>query len=247
MQPVEKNMPSTRTVIDRMKSLVAFIRYNATNVFAGKSIYFLILAIVLLFAVTIFYVLNNDAPPDAQAVYYFLLVPGVLLIFYPSAYSIQSDADSRMIETLFGIPDYRYKVWLARNLTHYLIVAVLLLLLAVLCRLGLATFSLNSMLFHLMFPVVFLGSLGFMTAVLTRSGNSTAVVMVAVVLFFWFTAEALEGSPWNLFHNPFADVEQIETLLLSETTLYNRIYLFVGSVIATMFGLLRLQQREKFI
>jgi len=247
MQPVEKSMPSTRIFTDRIKSLVAFIRYNATNVFAGKSIYFLILAIVLLLTVAIFYVLNNDAPPGAQAVYYFLLVPGVLLTFYPSAYSIQNDVDSRMIETLFGIPDYRYKVWLARSLTHYLAVAVLLLLLAVLCRLGLATFSLDSMLFHLMFPVVFLGSLGFMTAVLTRSGNSTAVVMVAVVLFFWFTAESLEGSPWNLFHNPFADVEQIETLLLSETTLYNRIYLFVGSVIATMFGLLRLQQREKFI
>jgi hypothetical protein len=243
----EKSKPSTRIFIDRIKSLVAFIRYNATIVFAGKSIYFLILAIVLLLAVSIFYVLNNDAPPGAQAVYYFLLVPGVLLIFYPSAYSIQNDVDSRMIETLFGIPDYRYKIWLARSLTHYLAVAVLLLLLAVLCRLGLATFSLNSMLFHLMFPVVFLGSLGFMTAVLTRSGNSTAVVMVAVVLFFWFTAESLEGSPWNLFHNPFADVEQIETFLLSETTLYNRIYLFVGSVIATMFGLLRLQQREKFI
>ena len=247
MLPVEKSKPSTRIIIDKIKSLVAFIRYNAANVFAGKSIYFLILAIVLLLAVAIFYVMNNDAPPGAQAVYYFLLVPGVLLIFYPSAYSIQNDADSRMIETLFGIPDYRYKVWLARSLTHYMVVAVLLLLLAVLCRLGLATFSLDSMLFHLMFPVVFLGSLGFMIAVLTRSGNSTAVVMVAVILFFWFTAESLEGSPWNLFHNPFADVEQIETLLLSETTLYNRIYLFVGSVIATMFGLLRLQQREKFI
>ena len=182
MLPEEKSKPSTRIFIDRIKSLVAFIRYNATIVFAGKSIYFLILAIVLLLAVSIFYVLNNDAPPGAQAVYYFLLVPGVLLIFYPSAYSIQNDVDSRMIETLFGIPDYRYKIWLARSLTHYLAVAVLLLLLAVLCRLGLATFSLNSMLFHLMFPVVFLGSRGFMSAVLTRSGNSTPLKMVTVLI-----------------------------------------------------------------
>jgi hypothetical protein len=152
-----------------------------------------------------------------------------------------------MIETLFGIPDYRYKVWLARNLTQYLVVAALLVLLALFCRAALADFGVGSMMFHLMFPIVFLGSLGFMTSAITRSGNGTAAVMVVLVMFFWIAAEPLHGSRWNLFHNPFARVDQYEVVLWAETTLYNRIYILLGSAVAMMFGLLRLQHREKFI
>jgi hypothetical protein len=74
-------------------------------------------------------------------------VPGVLLIFYPSAYSIQGDIDARILETLFGIPDYRYKVWLSRSVTHYIVIGVFLLLLAFLCRIALADFSIGEMLF----------------------------------------------------------------------------------------------------
>ena len=229
-----------------MKSLTSFIRYNAVNIFAGKFIYFLSLAIVLFLAVVIVNVLGRDTYAGEQEIYYYLLVPGILLVFYPSAYSLQGDIDSRMLETLFGIPDYRYKVWLSRSVVQYLVIAVFLFLLAILCRLGLADFSPASMLFHLMFPVVFVGSFGFMTAVITRSGNSTAVVMVIVILFFWLASGWFEGSSWNLFHNPFARVEQVSTVLWAEITLYNRIYLLVGSILATMFGLLRMQQREKF-
>jgi len=229
------------------KSLAAFIGHNAGNIFAGKFIYFLLLAVAMLIMVAVIYVLEEDIPPNSEAVYYFLLTPAVLLIFYPATYSIQSDIDSRMIETLFGIPDYRYKVYLVRILTQYLVTAALLLVLAVFCRLTLADFSITSMIFHLMFPVIFLSSFGFMASTITRSGNGTAVIMVVVILFFWIGGEGLVDSRWFLFHNPFTQTDAFETVLWAETTLYNRMYLIIGSVIATMFGLLRLQQREKFI
>ena len=109
------NMPTIQNVIKTIRSLAVFIRYNAINVFAGRFIYFLAFAVALFLTVVIIHTFEEDAPPGAEAIYYFLLTPGVLLVFYPSAYSIQSDVDSRMIETLFGIPDYRYKVWLARS------------------------------------------------------------------------------------------------------------------------------------
>jgi hypothetical protein len=230
-----------------LRSMAAFIRYNAINVFAGRFVYFLVFAVALFLTVVVIHTFEEEAAPSAEAIYYFLLTPGVLLVFYPSAYSIQSDVDSRMIETLFGIPDYRYKVWLARNVTQYLVIAALLLVLAVFCRIAMANFPIGSMLFHLMFPIIFLGSLGFIVATITKSGNGTAAVMVVLILFFWIAAEPLEGSKWDLFHNPFAQVEQYEVLLWAETTLYNRIYILIGSAVAMMFGLLRLQQREKFI
>lgn len=229
-----------------MKSLFAFFRYNAGSIFAGKFIYFLSLAIVLFLAVVIVFVLNHDEPPQEQNIYYFLLVPGVLLVFYPSAYSIQGDIDARILETLFGIPDYRYKVWLSRSVTQYIVIGLFLLLLAFLCRIALTDFSIGEMLFHLMFPVIFLGSFGFMLASITKSGNSTAVLMVLLILFFWFTSGVLEGSSWNLFHNPFMVGNESSMMFKSEVTLYNRVYLLVGALLSTMSGLLRLQQRERF-
>lgn len=234
-------------LISHLRSLSAFLRYNAGHVFAGRFIYFLLLGIALFLTVIIIYSLEEAVPPDAEAIYYFLLVPGMLLVFYPASYGIQGDIDSRMIETLFGIPDYRYKVWVARNITQYLVIVCLLGLLAVFSRFALADFSIIPMLFQLLFPIVFVGSLGFMISSLTRNGNATAAVLVVILMFFWIAAEPLAESRWNLFHNPFADVDQLQAMLWSDITLYNRIYILIASLTAMAFGLLRLQQREKFV
>ena len=230
-----------------LRTALIFIRYNARQVFANKFIYFLFASIVLFLLIIVINAFDKETPPTAASVYYFLIAPGVLLIFYPSVYSLQSDVDSRMLETLFGIPDYRYKVWLARNVVQYFAVLILLAGLAAFSRYALADFSIIGMLFHLMFPIIFLGSTGFLASTITRSGNGAAVVMVVVGLFFWIAAEPLEGSRWDLFHNPFAQLEDTEMITWAETTLYNRVYLVIGSTITTMYGLLRLQKREKFM
>lgn len=73
-----------------------------------------------------------------------------------------------------------------------------------------------------MFPIAFLGSFGFMTAAITRSGNSTDVVMVVAILFFWIATGEMERSRWNLFRNPFADVGQLEAL--SWTEMIRKVY-----------------------
>ncbi len=230
-----------------ISSLLTFVRYNASHVFAGKFVYFLALSVALFLFVAIIIAAEEESPPSAETVYYILIAPGILLMFYPSAYSIQGDVDSRMIETLFGIPDYRYKVWLVRNLTQYLVIAILLTLLGLFCQYAMADFDLGSMIFHLMFPIVFLSSIGFAASTLTRSGNGTAVIMVIFIMVFWILVEPLEGSRWNLLHNPFSQVDMFETFALEETTLYNRIYMSTGAILATLFALLRLQKREKYV
>lgn len=57
---------------------------------------------------------DPDAYPTEESAYYLMILPGLLLIFYPSAFGIQNDVENRTIELLFGIPNYRYKVWLVR-------------------------------------------------------------------------------------------------------------------------------------
>ena len=247
MNAVTEPTQSRGDALSRLKTLLTFFRYNANNVFVGKFIYFILLAVTVFLTVIVIYTLDTSVPPDAENVFYFLIVPGILLVFYPSAYGIDTDMSTRMIETLFGIPDYRYKIWLARNFTQYIVIAVLLSLLTVFCRLAIADFSVSAMLFHILFPIVFIGSLSFMMSTVTRNGNGTAAVMVVIILFFFIVSEPLEGSRWDLFHNPFAKVEAFQAIIQQETTFYNRMYISIGVILSQMFGLLRMQKREKFV
>ena len=112
---------------------------------------------------------------------------------------------------------------------------------------ALADFSVMKMVFHLMFPVLFFGCLGFALATIVRSGNGAAAVLVSIGLFLWILTEPLEGSRWNLFYNPFAQLEADEAMVQSQTTFYNRAYLLAGSGALLLLGLLRLQQRERYM
>lgn len=234
-------------IVSLAQSLLAFVRHNINQVFAGKFVYFLSGSILAYLTIVVMYVLDNAAQPGPEGVYYILMFPAILLLLYPSCYAIQGDADSRMLETIFGIPDYRYKVWLVRMIIQYLVIAAVITFLVLFSEAALADFDPIGMVFQLMFPVIFLSSLGFMLATMTRSGNGTATILIVVILFFWISAEWLDGTSWDLFHNPFAAEDVFEEIIWREITLYNRIYLMVGGILSTMFALLRMQKRERFI
>jgi hypothetical protein len=236
-----------RPAVNRIKTIAAFLRYNALHIFGGRFVIFLGLALGLFFLVLLIGLLGRGGTPNSERLYNYLLAPGILLVFYPSVYGIQRDQDTRMVETLFGIPDYRYKVWLTRLVTLYIIIAFLMFALVLLCRIALADFPVWRMVSHVMMPIIFLGSLAFFISAQTTSGNVSAVIMVIFLMFFWVLGDEIQNSSWYLFHNPFRSAEALMSVLWAQTTFYNRLYLILGSVIATLFALLRLQKREKFI
>ena len=233
--------------VNRIKSVVAFLRYNALHIFGGRFYIFLGLALSLFFLVLLIGMLGRGGTPNSERLYNYLLAPGILLVFYPSVFGIQRDQDTRMVETLFGIPDYRYKVWLMRLVTLYIIIALLMLSLVLLCRITLADFPVWPMVSQVMMPIIFLGSLAFFLSAQSTSGNVTAVIMVILLIFFWVLGDEISDSSWFLFHNPFRSAEALSSVLWAQTTFYNRLYLVLGSVVTTLFALLRLQNREKFI
>jgi hypothetical protein len=222
------------------------IRYNLRIVFGNKFFLFC-LAAVLFFLLVVVINLFSDTNPTAGTVYALLLLPGLLLIFYPTTFGIQHDTDTRMIEIIFGIPNYRYKVWLVRLALIYGVVFLILLILSLLCVLALLPFPVLEMVYHLMFPIFFLGSLAFFFSTLIRNGNGTAVVMVVIGLVFWISSGILEDSKWNIFLNPFRLPENMREEIWVGILLQNRIIILVGTVIALLWGLLNLQKREKFI
>jgi hypothetical protein len=250
-EPKASHVPAAGAARRRRRDLLtnawAFFRYNASAVFSGRAVYFMILAGVVFLAVVILNLVGRGGDFNGEKIYDYLLVPGILLVFYPSVFVIQNDRDSGMIETLFGIPDYRYKVWLARYLTLYAIVAALVFVLAIFCRLGLAGFPLSRMVLQIMVPIIFVGSLAFFIASQTGSGLATAVIMIVVVMLFWLFKGSLADSPWYLFHNPFTVTNEVRAVLLAKTTVANRLYFISASIALTMLALLRLQKREKFV
>ena len=226
--------------------VVKLAGYNLKIIFANKFIFFLIAAVIFfLFVTTI--TLFSDSNPTEGSVYYLLIFPGLLLVFYPTTFGIQNDVDARMIEILFGIPNYRYKVWLVRIALIYIVVSVILIGLSLLSAFALVSIPVLEMVYQLMFPIFFLGSLAFMFSTLIRNGYGTAVVMVVIGLAFWISSGILENSKWNIFLNPFQIPSEMNEAIWAGITLNNRLYLAAGTVLTILFGLLNLQKREKFI
>lgn len=225
--------------------VIRLSRYNLKIVFANKFIYFLLAAFIFFLGVTAIVFFSSESDPQVGDIYDLLLFPGILLIFYPTTFGIQNDVDTRMIEILFGIPNYRYKVWIARLALIWFIVFFFLVILSVLSSLAMAPVPVGSMVFQLMFPIFFLGCLSFMFSTLIRNGNGTAVVMVTIGMIFWIAADPLSESKWNLFLNPFST--QSNPAVWAAIVLKNRIYLSVGSILTGLYGMLNLQKREKFI
>lgn len=225
----------------------SLFRYNLKIIFANKFIYFLLAAVIIFLLVTTINLLDSDSNPTEGTVYYLLIVPGLLVIFYPTVFGIQNDVDARIIEILFGIPNYRYKVWLVRMVIIYFVVFGILIILSLLSSFALVNVPVFKMVFQLMSPIFFVGSLAFMLSTIVRNGNGTAVFIIIILMAFWITSEPLTASKWNLFLNPFKIPSNVNEAVWAETTFLNRIYLWVGTVFTMLFGLLFLQKREKFV
>ena len=237
--------------MNRLKNTINLLynlaNYNMKIIFANRFIIFLIVSVVifLIFAVT--NVLDPDSSSEAMDVYYILLFIGIILIFYPTVFSIQTDIDTRTIELLFGIPNYRYKVWLIRLVNIYVLIFGITLMLSMLSTLIFVPVNILKMSFQLMFPVFFLGSLAFMLASLIRNGYGTAAIVVIAILAIWFSSGFLDESKWNVFLNPFYIPSDIDPMIWFEMIFYNRLYLLVGTILSILLGLFNLQKRERYV
>ena len=224
----------------------SLVKYNLKIIFANTFRYFLLAGVIFYFVVVLIFFSSSESELSTGLVYYWLLFPGLLLIFYPTTFGIQNDVDTRMIEILFGIPNYRYKVWLVRMILIYVVVAAILFVLTAISSILLIPLPIFRMVYQLMFPIFFIGCLGFMVSTIVRSGYGTSVVIVIIGLFFWIGTGFLPDK-FNLFLNPFFVPSNMNEAIWAETTLNNRIYIFIGIIISVLTGLIQLQKREKFI
>jgi len=243
------------------------VQYNLKVIFAGKFFWFLIASFAF-FAFFMFQLAWNREDINEAAIYSNLLFPCLLLIFYPVVFGIQNDEDNRILEIIFGIPNYRFKVWGLRMLLVYVANFFILLLFAYIARIMMYPVNIIEMSAQLLFPMLFFGNLAFMFSTVTRSGNGTAVLMIIIGLVFFFVMNSSGGdsgpggpggsnsmtqsasitySFWNVFLNPFMIPSDIHPLIWQDTVIKSRIFLALGGIVFLLIGLLNLQNREKFV
>ncbi len=229
-----------------LQNILSLALYNMRIIFGGKFIYF-ILAAFLFFLAFMTLMVFEWGDMHLEDIYGLLGFPAILLVFFPSVFGIQSDADQRTLEIIFGIPDYRYKVWMIRYLMILVLVFVLLFPFAGIAWYTLISFPILPMILHLMVLVLFVSALGFCLSTLIRNGNATAVVMVILGLFFLILSDELDESKWNIFLNPFNTSVELNDIVWREIIRQNRLMMMIGSLVLLLLGLLNLQHREKFL
>lgn len=222
------------------------IRYNLKIIFGNRFIYFLLAAIALTILIVGINLFNGDAMGEA-GVYRVLILTGALLLFYPAAFGIQSDKDARTLEIIFGIPDYRYRVWLMRLMLIYAITIIVLVLIAELLRFTFLSFSVVGMIYQVLYPLAFLGFLTFLLSTVLKSGNATAAVVIILGIVLLILSENIERSFWNVFFNPYGIPSDVSEMAWSSLTAKSRVFLGTGAIVFLLGGLMNLQRREKLL
>jgi len=231
---------------NRLIVSIRMIRYNLRIIFANRFIWFLVAAFAFFAFFAVQMILDGNSIDDGT-VYNLLIFPGILLIFYPSAFGIQNDDDSRMLEILFGIPNYRYKVWLVRLLMIYVLIFLIIALFAAVASVLLYKINILEMAYQLMYPIIFIGSLSFMFSTVIKNGNGTAVVMVLIGVSLLMLQNVVERTQWNVFLNPFEIPDNLNQVIWQSLITKNRIFMGVGMLVFVLYGLFNLQKREKFV
>lgn len=241
-------MKKSNALMNFLTLIQRIVTYNFKIIFANKFIYFLGAALLIFVFVTVLNLVNAESNPSEATVFWLLLVPGILFVFYPTTFGIQNDVDTRMIEILFGIPNYRYKVWLLRLLLIFVASIVMLYILGILCSAILIKYSVSDMILQILFPILFLGCASFMVSTLVKNGSGTAVIMAITGSTFWVARSFFEDHrTWDVFLNPYNIPDSMNAVVWSNTVFTNRVYLSIGIIATLLTGLLNLQKREKFL
>ncbi len=229
-----------------MSDIIKIIKYNLKIIFGNKFIYFLGASVIFYLLITGIALFSEDSM-DVDNVYYQLIFPGILLVFFPTTFGIQNDEDARILEILFGIPNYRYKVWLVRLSIIFVMVYAMIFIFSFVNSFVLIQLPVFTMANHLIVVLILFGTMGFLFSTIVKNGNGSAVFMVIVGLVLWFLHGFLGESKWNIFLNPFSTPKNISASLFQTVLVQNRLIIITASLVSILWGLINLQKREKYI
>jgi hypothetical protein len=226
--------------------LAKLVQYNIKIIFGNKFLYFMLAALGFFVVFVIFNLFRDDEITQATA-FSILAFPCVLLVFYPMCFGLQNDQDAKIVEILFGIPNYGYKVWLFRLLIAYVICFLITYPLALFTWAVVVEVPPASLTFHCLVLALFIGSLSFMFSTYIKNGSGTAVVVIILSIILFMFQDVVKGTRWDFFVNPFNIPLNSNQQLFYETLFNNRVVTCIASILFILLGLNNTRDREKFI
>ena len=229
-----------------LTTIKQLIEYNIKIIFGNKFLYFMLGALVF-FGITVSVNMLGNDEITAGTAYSMLMMPCILLVFYPMCFGIQNDQDAKIIEIIFGIPNYSYKIWLFRLLISYIICFLITIVLATITWWVIVDVSVLTLTFQSMVPALFIGTLSFMLSTIIKNGNGTSVVIIIIGLILTFVQDFIGTSPWNIYLNPFNLPTNMNVQIFYEIVFNNRLIMVIASIIFILAGLNKTRDREQFI
>lgn len=232
--------------MNSFRTLLLLAKYNLKIVFGGKYLIFIAISL-LFFCYFMFMSAYSGSQLSEETVYNQIIFPALLLIFYPTVYGLQKDEESKILEILFCIPNYMYKVWLLRLAFVFLECFATLILFSCFAHLLLCPIDIFKMAWQVMFVVFFSGSLAFYLSTAIKGGNGTAVAFIFIMAILMIIGSSFDTSMWNILINPFKEENYIHPAVWEATLTNNRLLLTISSFGLLTLSLGNLQRREKLL
>ncbi len=229
-----------------LKTILLLAKYNFKIVFGGRYIVFMIISLIL-FCYLLFNSAYSGEALSEITVAENLIFPSLLLIFYPTTYGIQKDEESKILEIFFCIPNYMYKVWLLRLLFVFIACYVNILIFSYLAHLLLCPIDIVMMSYHVMFVVIFFGSLAFFLSTFIKSGNGVAIVLLGLMALIINLSSQFEYTMWDIMLNPFEEPTNIHADIWQTIISNNHMLQICSSAAMLLLSLNNLRRRESLL
>ncbi len=229
-----------------MKNISLLARYNFKILFGGKYLLFAVLSLLFL-CYLLFQAAYSGRELDESVVAGEMLLPSLLLIFYPTTYGIQRDEEAKILEIFFCIPNYMYKVWLLRLLFIFTACYINLLAFSYLAHLLLCPVDVVSMANNTIFMVVFFGSMAFWLSTFIKSGNGVAVILITIFVLLSMFRSEVKNTMWDIFLNPYSEPGNIHYEIWQDTISDRFLMLSISSIGFILLSLNNLRRREKLL
>ncbi len=230
-----------------LNTILLLARYNFKILFGGRYLVFALLSLLFL-CYLLFDAAFSGTALDESVVAQNMIMPSLLLIFYPATYGIQKDEETKILEIFFCIPNYMYKIWLLRLLFIFIACYFNIIVFSYLAHLLLCPVEIFTMANNAIFVVVLFGALAFWLSTIIKSGNGVAVVVIALfALLTYIGKEYFENTMWDIMLNPYSEPDDIHSEIWQDTLSDRLLLLSLSSIGLILLSLNNLRRREKLL
>ena len=226
----------------RLAFLSVRIVFHRKFAFAGLGIvvYYGILYTILVFN-------PSDGFSVEQALHILVQIPGAVLAIYLSMDLVASERDGDTLETLFSASSSHYVVWLIRVVCLHVVLTLFVMGMSTASYILFAEFPFVLGGLNALVSTLFVANLTFLFAVSVKSSNSAGMLALGALVVALITQEAVDGTVYFLFLNPFEPPTGADLSLWADTVLINRGLVVVSGAATLYLALKKMARRERLL